>query len=292
MSPDRREGRNISIASPLTKTLVFALTPLTDFGKLKSPQYQFPALREPMRPGPLDRAFAFLRLESRITGQFAASVAVTQANPCQLQTTIRCLGGNRPNTGHRHRMVPNTIAPAGYNTRQPGDWTDGNRPMSDTWQTYVQAAKALGLSVEGVRQRARREMWRKQLGNDGKARIIIPADTTSPPPHEAAGNQKIERPSNKRLPDGPTAGEITALQARISDLQEELSRSRNDVEREREERWQERNRADRLASELAEMSKRMADAAGAKDDTTRRLQNVENTLAEMRARPWWRRFVG
>ena len=164
--------------------------------------------------------------------------------------------------------------------------------MSDTWQTYAQAAKALGLSVEGVRQRARREMWRKQLGNDGKARIIIPADTTSPPADEAPGNQKAERPASKRLPDGPTAGEITALQARISDLQEELSRSRNDVEREREERRQERDRADHLASELADMSRRMADASAAKDETTGRLQNVEDALAEMRSRSLWRRLVG
>lgn len=184
--------------------------------------------------------------------------------------------------------------------------------MTDTWQTYVQAAQALGLTVEGVRQRARREMWRKQVGNDGRARVIVPIDTTAPPApaDDTPGNRPEARPNTKRLPAAAPAGEVNALQARITDLQSELARSWQDVDRERTERHRERDRADRLASDLSGLVERIVEAerdrAVAVANTDRALEETERvrstseaeietlrkTLAEMHARPWWRRLVG
>jgi len=58
--------------------------------------------------------------------------------------------------------------------------------MPDQWLSYADAAKVLGMAPESVRQRARREHWRKQLGNDGKALILVPSDTDRIPPGDTA----------------------------------------------------------------------------------------------------------
>ena len=53
----------------------------------------------------------------------------------------------------------------------------GRTRMDDStteWLTYEQAAERLHVSPAAVRARALRGGWRRQPGNDGKARVLIP----------------------------------------------------------------------------------------------------------------------
>lgn len=146
--------------------------------------------------------------------------------------------------------------------------------MAEQWQTYAEAAKTLGLSLEGLRQRARRESWRKTLGNDGKARVMVPFDTTAPG-GDAGGNQTDAKASTGRSPGKQPGGEIQALQARIDEL-------KIDLERERGERLQERDRADRMAGELTEMARELSRAV---QDAAARERDLHAKLDASRS--WW-----
>lgn len=193
-----------------------------------------------------------------------------------------------------------------------------------TWKTYAEAAALLGLSVEGVRQRARREHWRKQLANTGKAMVMIPEDTTRPPADDAPGHQSDARLATTRAPAARTPGEVEALQARVAELKVDLDRERAEREREHSERVQERDRADRLSQELADTTRRlvglveeMRELAAIRErlaaselrsteaherhvgelrDLRARLEGdagrARDELASFRARPWWRRIAG
>src|SRR3954452_15198868 len=44
------------------------------------------------------------------------------------------------------------------------------------WMTYDELAEALGRSGEAVRALVIRKRWRRTLGNDGRARITVPAE--------------------------------------------------------------------------------------------------------------------
>ncbi len=160
----------------------------------------------------------------------------------------------------------------------------------DRWLTYTDAASALGMTTESVRQRARREHWRKQLGNDGKALVLVPADTGRSPGGDAPNEPPASRPA--RRPDSDTA----LMQARIGDMERHAQELRADLERERLERGQERERAESLVGEVANLARELAriaeEAAGRERELQGRVTAAEAALIEIRARSWWRRLVG
>lgn len=177
--------------------------------------------------------------------------------------------------------------------------------MADQWLTYAKAATALSMSVEGVRQRARREQWRRQIGNDGKALILVPSDAARPPAGEAPGNPPAERPATTRQPPERNR-EVEVLQARVSEL-------KADLDRERTERLQERDRADLLSGELADQGKRLValveemrelaalrERLAASELLSKEVQfrlegdagRARDELASYKARSWWQRLVG
>jgi molecular chaperone GrpE (heat shock protein) len=178
--------------------------------------------------------------------------------------------------------------------------------MNDKWMNYVDAAQALGMSPEGVRQRARREQWRRQLGNDKKALILVPGDASRSPPDDAAEHQPADRPATSRAPAARPGGEVEALQARIADLRADLDRERAERERERLERVQERDRADRMSQELTETTRRLVGLVDEMRELAtfrerlaaadrRHLEAEERYASELeawKARPWWKRLAG
>src|SRR3712207_604214 len=44
------------------------------------------------------------------------------------------------------------------------------------WLTYKDLAAALGIDEESARRRAQRRKWPRREGNDGRARVAVPAD--------------------------------------------------------------------------------------------------------------------
>ena len=166
----------------------------------------------------------------------------------------------------------------------------------DRWLSYADAAAALGMTPESVRQRARREHWRKQLGNGGRALILVPADTSRTPPGDTDGDAPVSRPVKR----DPT---LVALQARLAEMESRTTELRADVERERSERLRERERADRLTDEVASLARQLAQAVGDAGARETELRNAANQsaveagkaraeLAAWKARPWWRRLAG
>jgi DNA repair exonuclease SbcCD ATPase subunit len=178
--------------------------------------------------------------------------------------------------------------------------------MDGKWLSYVDAAAALGMTPESVRQRARREHWRKQLGNDGKALILVPADTDRIPAGDTDGEAPAPRPVKR--PDTDIA--LAALQARLVEMEARARELYADVERERGERLQERERADQLTHEVGSLARQLAQAvqeAGAREANLRaqfstakeaatrieaEAKQARAELAAWKARPWWRRLAG
>src|SRR3954453_17867389 len=50
------------------------------------------------------------------------------------------------------------------------------RPSSPVWLTYVELGDRLGITPDAARQKAIRGHWRKQRGNDRKARVLVEAE--------------------------------------------------------------------------------------------------------------------
>ena len=99
------------------------------------------------------------------------------------------------------------------------------------WLTYQEAGDRLGVSPEAVRAKAVRKRWRRQIGNDGRARLWLPEDERpagdrpitgrSPAEHENA-REPGDQPVTMRSPRGhrqvnPTL--VHALESHIKTLQ-------------------------------------------------------------------------
>ncbi len=199
---------------------------------------------------------------------------------------------------------------------------------SDRWMTYADAAQALGMTSESLRQRARREHWRKMLGNDGRALVLVSADTARNPitlPADDTATTQGDAAAVQPETQSDTDRVITALRERIADLDARATELRADIERERAERHQERGRSEKLVSEVADLARQLATAvedAGARERELHvRVATAEVALVGLREahlvelqalreqhaadgirarieltqhrlRPWWRRLVG
>jgi hypothetical protein len=172
---------------------------------------------------------------------------------------------------------------------------------TERWMTYADAAAALGMTAESLRQRARREHWRKTLGNDGRALVLLPADADRVPPGDTPGDTADDAPASRpaKRPDPDTA---SALQARIIEMESRAAELRLDLDRERTERLQERERAEKLVGEVAELARQLAriaeEAAARERALQQQLVTAENNLVVMTAkaneppRRWWQRRAG
>jgi hypothetical protein len=141
------------------------------------------------------------------------------------------------------------------------------------WLTYTEAGDRLGVSPEAVRAKAARKRWRRQIGNDGLARIMIPDDL----PVTARAREPGQHPVTPRSTPGrksADAATIKALEAHVETLKAQLvaadARDAQQV-------------AD-LAAERAQTARAIAAFA--------QLADRLDMLATERARPWWRRLTG
>ena len=87
------------------------------------------------------------------------------------------------------------------------------------WFTYAEAGDRLGISPEAVRAKAARKRWRRQLGNDGLARIMIPDDL----PVNGRAHDHGDHPATPRSSPGRKAVDaqfIKSLEAHVATLRE------------------------------------------------------------------------
>jgi hypothetical protein len=131
---------------------------------------------------------------------------------------------------------------------------------SGAWLTYAEAGERLGVSPEAARARAARRGWRRRLGNDGRAVVMLPQDERAPVDHVVT----------TRLPPVRNAVDpalVTALEAHIATLRGENETLRADLEAERA-------RTSAAISAFADLAVWL------------------DALAAERSRPWWRRLAG
>jgi hypothetical protein len=147
----------------------------------------------------------------------------------------------------------------------------GNMP-GPQWVTYDEAAARLGISGNAIRRRAARGRWARMAGNDGLTRIQMPDEV--PPPRR--GNV------------GPTAATIdtaalvVSLEAHIATLKAEVGRLTGELAEERTGRQADRD----------SQAEQLAAARAAAEKATAELAALAQRLADLAARPWWRRLIG
>jgi hypothetical protein len=116
--------------------------------------------------------------------------------------------------------------------------------------SYGEAAAKLNSSVGAVRKRALRGHWARQAGNDGKARILVPDETS------------MGRPTPVRVDAVST---VSALQAHIETLKTELAASEARVDKLSAdlagERAEHQEQLAAAMAQLVELSRRMATIA-------------------------------
>ena len=191
---------------------------------------------------------------------------------------------------------------------------DGGQAVSIQTLTYAELAEVWGVSKDAARKKVEGLRLPRTRGNDGRARVQIDlgevTHTPKPKMETGGGDLPETTPGDRGESGGSPALEVQALQARISDLQAELTRERCEREKERE-------RSDRLALEIAPLAHQLVETERQKGEAEKiaavaeaqighlqdRLAMAENAnqaevtalraqLTEMKARPWWRRLAG
>jgi hypothetical protein len=113
------------------------------------------------------------------------------------------------------------------------------------WLTYAELAEARGISKASATRMAFRRRWRRQVGNDGVARVAVPIGQDTP---QEAPNRDT-RPANQ---DGSMDG-ARVMEAAIASLTEARNQAEARADREQSRADQERSRGDLLQNRLEGM---------------------------------------
>ncbi len=170
--------------------------------------------------------------------------------------------------------------------------------MAGEWFTYGELAARLGTSTGAARVRAQRRRWKRQVGNDGLARVFVPEDEELCParaphvrPHEPPDVPRTythEAELLKRL--GELQAELAALAQRLATAEGRAGAAEAQAEGLRAVLEAERRQADVLRAErdqaLERISRHVADLARAEHDRDR----AAEALAAHLVLPWWRKL--
>lgn len=111
------------------------------------------------------------------------------------------------------------------------------------WCSYDEAADLLGMTRGGARNLARRRCWPRRPGNDGRTRILVPADEI-PARIDAPNDAADDARTDARTELAPDPG--AELRAQLARMEGELAGLRAVIEAER-------RRADLAESLVAEV---------------------------------------
>ena len=121
------------------------------------------------------------------------------------------------------------------------------------WMTYREMSESLGITVASARRlAARHKGWPRQTGNDGMARIGVPADRV---PDDVPTVAKPDVANDDTTDDTPdNASVVNALQAHIATLKEAVERAEALADRRGAELEAERQRVQELHVRLLEIT--------------------------------------
>jgi hypothetical protein len=156
--------------------------------------------------------------------------------------------------------------------------------MEPEWLTYAEVADRLGVSPEAARSRAKRLGWRRQSGNDGRARVLVALDRRPP----GGGPVTPRSPPGQKTIDPAL---VTALESHIKTLQTENEGLKQDLSTTRADLSA---HVETLKAQLAGAEARAGEEAA---KTERAIAAFESLAVKLEAmaegrRPWWRRLVG
>jgi hypothetical protein len=184
--------------------------------------------------------------------------------------------------------------------------------MADRWVTYAELAELMGCPSGAARARAVRRRWRRQIGNDGLARVLVPDGEDLSPKWTPTVrlNDSETTPQADSPPSAPTTppprdhdAELMAkferLQAELVEMARKLGAAEADVTSAKglvEELRQDRDawRA-QIEGARGEIEWARIEAEKARSEAERRRSEAEQARSELaayRARPWWRRAFG
>ena len=152
------------------------------------------------------------------------------------------------------------------------------------WVNYRELAAARGITPSSATRLAMRKHWRREPGNDGKARVAVPLAELTP---EHGDNHSAAIPVI--IPDDTMTNDTAAqLLERIEVIEAALQER---LERERE-------RADRAEAQAERAEARAADASREREEARVRAAAAEGEAKALRdaldhaRRPAWRRWFG
>ena len=129
--------------------------------------------------------------------------------------------------------------------------------MTGTWMSYGEAAAKLNSSVGAVRKRALRGHWARQAGNDGKARILVPDETSMGRPTPVRVDM-VSTVSALQAHIETLKAELAASEARVDKLSTELAGERTARQADQDQLAVARAAADKATAELVELARRLA----------------------------------
>ena len=155
-----------------------------------------------------------------------------------------------------------------------------------TWMTKRELASIRRISVASADRLARRMKWRKQPGNDGRARVLVPTDWATCPKDGATDWALVKSESGPPAPTDKPKDSPTDLSRITSSFDAALTVLREQVEAERERaNWAELARDAARTELMAEQEARgkaegTAEAAGERaDQAEERADRAEQELA-------------
>ena len=171
---------------------------------------------------------------------------------------------------------------------------DGARRM-----TYAELAESRRISVSSAERLVRRRHWRRQVGNDGVVRILVPLDDARDRRQHADSDKGLSvrtSPEDIRT-SGDVRGTIRTLEPAVRTLGEQLEAANSSLLSERRRAEQAEHRVDELQALLTQERRQidrlhidLADAVTAEQIAAGEASALRAIVTALRARPWWRRW--
>ena len=100
------------------------------------------------------------------------------------------------------------------------------------WMTYREAGDRLGIKTDSVRRRAASRKWQRRPGNDGKARVGIPADVIPDnTPAPIPDNSPDITPDSINVELAEARADVARLEGQADGLRQQINDLREDRDR-------------------------------------------------------------
>jgi hypothetical protein len=162
-------------------------------------------------------------------------------------------------------------------------------PDDGRWLSYSELAGERGISRQSAVRLVRRQRWRRQMANDGEARVFVPADHLPgvTPPDDGTGHSPGRAPGDDTGHQNLMAGALAALEGAVAALQEQLGQANTRADRAEARADDLRAQIDVLNAEMvatgAEADRAMADERMRADRLNERVDALSADLTRAEA---------